>query len=92
VDGPVISRVVNLSSRHDGGGICLGFEFIGIPYNGWGCESPCVVDVLDTNIVLLVSYDRKLGASNFSNVCVRVNFLIVSSNPKSVVLFHLVVA
>jgi hypothetical protein len=55
------------------------YEFIDIPYNGWGCKSPFVVDVLDIDILLLVSYDGKLGATDFSNV--RVNFLIDSSNP-----------
>jgi hypothetical protein len=58
---------------------CSGYEFIGIPYNGWGCESPFVADVLDIDILLLVSYDGKLGGTNFSNK--RVNFLIDSSNP-----------
>jgi hypothetical protein len=43
---PVISRVVDLSRRHDSGGIFLGYKFNGIPYNGWGCESPFVTDVL----------------------------------------------
>jgi hypothetical protein len=89
-DGPVISRVADLLSRDGGGGICLGYEFIGTPYNGWGCESPFVADVLDIDILLLVSYNGKLGATNFSNV--RVTFLIVSSNPQFVVSFHLVVA
>jgi hypothetical protein len=64
---------------HDGGGICPVYEFIGIPYNGWGCKSPFVADVLDTDILLLVSYDGKLGATYFSNECV--NFIIDSSNP-----------
>jgi hypothetical protein len=40
---------------------------------------PFVADVLDINILLLVSYDRKLGATNFSNE--HANFLIDSSNP-----------
>jgi hypothetical protein len=79
VDGLVISIVANLSSRDDGGGICPGYEFIVIPYNDWGYESPFIVDVLDIDILLLVSYDGKLGATNFSNT--RVNFLIVSFNP-----------
>jgi hypothetical protein len=74
-----VSRGADLPSRDDGSGICLGYEFISIPYNGWGCESPFVADVLDIDIMLLVSYDGKLGATNFSNV--RVNFLIDSSNP-----------
>jgi hypothetical protein len=74
-----VSRGADLSSRDDGGGICPRYEFIGIPYNGWGCESLFVVDVLDIDILLLVSYDGKLGATNFSNE--RVNFLIDSSNP-----------
>jgi hypothetical protein len=78
-DSPVISIFADLSSRDGGGGICLGYEFIGIPYNGWGYEYSFVTDVLDIDILLLVSYDGKLGATNFSNV--RVNFLIVSSNP-----------
>jgi hypothetical protein len=43
------------------------------------CESPFVADVLDIDILLLVSYDGKLGATDFSNT--RVNFLIDSSNP-----------
>jgi hypothetical protein len=48
-------------------------------YNGWGCESPFVVDVLDIDILLLVSYDGKVGATDFSNV--HVYFLIDSYNP-----------
>jgi hypothetical protein len=31
-----------------------------IPYNGCGYESPFVVDVLEIDILLLVSYDGKL--------------------------------
>jgi hypothetical protein len=58
-NGPVISRFVDLSSRDDSGGICPIYELIGIPYNGWGCESPFVTNVLDTYILLLVSYDGK---------------------------------
>jgi hypothetical protein len=53
-DGPVTFSVVDLSSMDDGGGICPRYEFIGIPYNGWGCESPFVVDVLGTDIMLLL--------------------------------------
>jgi hypothetical protein len=49
-----VSRGIDLPSRGDGGGICPGYEFIAIPYNGWGCESPFVVDVLDIDILLLV--------------------------------------
>jgi hypothetical protein len=63
--------------RHNGG-IFPGYEFIGIPYNGWCCESPFDADVLDIDILLLVSYDEKLGATNFSNE--HINFLIDSSN------------
>jgi hypothetical protein len=55
-----------------------GYEFISIPYNGWGCESPFIADVLDIDILLLVSYDGKLEATDFSSE--RVNFLIYSSN------------
>jgi hypothetical protein len=78
-NGPTVSRGADLPSRDGGGGICLGYEFIGIPYNSWGCESPFVAYVLDIDIILLVSYDGKLGATNFLNA--RVNFLIDSSNP-----------
>jgi hypothetical protein len=78
-DSPVISRVVDLSSNDGSGGICHGYEFIGIPYNDCGYESPFVVDVLDIDILLLVWYNGKLGATDFTNV--HVNFLIVSSNP-----------
>jgi hypothetical protein len=78
-DGPTVFRGADLPSRDDSGGICPGYEFISIPYNGWGWKSPFVADVLDIDIMLLVSYDRNLGATNFSNV--RVNFLIDSSNP-----------
>jgi hypothetical protein len=49
-----------------------------IPYNVWVCESSFVADVLDIDILLLVSYDGKLGATDFSNE--RVNFRIDSSN------------
>jgi hypothetical protein len=61
-----VSRGVDLPSRDDDGGTCPGYEFIGIPYNCWFCESPCVADVLDIDILLLVSYDGKLGATDFS--------------------------
>jgi hypothetical protein len=73
-----MSRGADLLSRDDGGGICPGYDFIGIPYNGWSCESPFVADVLDIDILLLVSYDGKLRATDFSKA--RVNFLIDSSN------------
>jgi hypothetical protein len=74
-----MSRGADLPNGDDDGGMCPGYEFIGIPYNGWGCESPFVADVLDIDILLLVLYDGKLGATDFSNV--RVDFLIDSSNP-----------
>jgi hypothetical protein len=73
-----VSKGADLLSRDDDGSICPGYDFIGIPYNGWGCESPFVANVLDIDILLLVS-DRKLGATNFSNA--RVNLLIDYSNP-----------
>jgi hypothetical protein len=79
VDGSVISRFVDMSSKDNDGGICPRYEFIVILYNGWGCESPFVINVLDTDILLLVLYDGKLGATCFSNVLVH--FLIVSFNP-----------
>jgi hypothetical protein len=91
-DGPHMGRTVQAEARtvrpcsgapicqsRGGGGTCPGYEFIGIPYNGWGYKSPFVADVLDIDIMLLVSYDGKLGATDFSNV--RVNFLSDSSNP-----------
>jgi hypothetical protein len=34
-DSPTVSRGVDLPSRDDDDGICPGYEFIGIPYNGW---------------------------------------------------------
>jgi hypothetical protein len=74
-----VSRGVDLPSKDDGGGICPRYEFIGIPYNGWGYEYLIFTDVLDIDIMLLVSYHGKLGATDFSNACV--NFLIDSSNP-----------
>jgi hypothetical protein len=74
-----VSRGADLPSRDDCGGIFPGYEFIGIPYNGWGYKSPFGADVLDIDIPLLVSYDGKLGATDFSNE--RVNFLIDSSKP-----------
>jgi hypothetical protein len=73
-----VFRGADLPSRNGGGGICPRYEFIDIPYNGWGCESPFVANVLDIDILLLVSNDGKLGSTNFSNE--RVNFLIDSSN------------
>jgi hypothetical protein len=78
-NGPTVSRGVDLPSRDGGGGICPRYEFIGIPYNGWGYESPFVADVLDIDILLLVSNEGKLGATYFSNE--RVSFLIDSSYP-----------
>ena len=74
-----MSRGADLPSRDDSGGICREYEFISISYNGWGCQSPFVADVLDINIMLLVSYDGKLGATDFFKE--HVNFLIDSSNP-----------
>jgi hypothetical protein len=74
-----VSRGADLPGRDDGGGICPRYEFIDISYNGWSYESPFIADVLDIGILLLVSYDGKLGATDFSNE--RVNFLIDSSNP-----------
>jgi hypothetical protein len=74
-----VSRGADLPSRDDSGSICPGYDYIDIPYNGWGCESPFVAIVLDIDIMLLVSYDGKLGATDFSNT--RVNFLIDSFNP-----------
>jgi hypothetical protein len=53
-NGSVTSSVIDLSRRDDNGGICFGYEFIGIPYSGWGYKSPFVADVIDTNILLLV--------------------------------------
>jgi hypothetical protein len=80
-----VSMGADLPSKDSGGGTFFGYEFIGIPYNGWGYESPFVADVLDIDIMLLVSYDGKLEATDFSNV--RVNFLIDSSNHPTVVSF-----
>jgi hypothetical protein len=74
-----VFRGADLPSREGGGCICLEYEFIGIPYKGWGYESPFVADASDINTLLLVLYDGKLGATDFSNI--RVNFLIDSSNP-----------
>jgi hypothetical protein len=54
LNDPAMSRGVDLPSRDDGGGICPGYEFIGLPYNGWGCKSPFLADVLDIDILLLV--------------------------------------
>jgi hypothetical protein len=68
-DGSTVFRGADLPSRDDGGCICPGYEFISIPYNGWGCESPFVADVLDVDILLLVSYDGKLGATDLQ--CTR---------------------
>jgi hypothetical protein len=46
-----VFRGADLPSRDGGGGTCPGYEFIGIPYNGWAYKSPFVVDVLDIDIV-----------------------------------------
>jgi hypothetical protein len=67
-DGPTVFRGVDLPISDGGGGTCPGYEFIGIPYNGWGYKSPFVADVLDIDILLLVSYDIKLRATDFSNI------------------------
>lgn len=53
-NGPVTSSVIDLSRRDDNGGICFGYEFIGIPYSSWGYKSPFVADVIEINILLLV--------------------------------------
>jgi hypothetical protein len=42
LDGPTVSRCTDLPRRDSGGGICPGYEFIGIPYNCWGYESSFV--------------------------------------------------
>jgi hypothetical protein len=78
-DGPTVFGGADLPSRDDSGCICPEYEFIGIPYKGWGCESLFVADASVINTLLLVSYDGKLGVTDFSNV--RVKFLIDSSNP-----------
>jgi hypothetical protein len=70
--GPTVPRDADLPSRGGCGGICPGYEFISIPYNDCGCGSLFVADVLDIDIMLLVSNDRKLGAIYFSNK--HVNF------------------
>jgi hypothetical protein len=59
-----MSRGTDLASRDGGGGTCPRYEFIDIPYKGWGCESPFVADVLDIDILLLVSYDRLWGVQS----------------------------
>jgi hypothetical protein len=41
-----MSKGTDLPGRDRDCGICPGYEFIGIPYNDWGCESPFVADVL----------------------------------------------
>jgi hypothetical protein len=78
-----------MSSRDNDDGICHGYEFIDIPYSGrdWGCESPFIADVWGMDIMLLVSYDGKLGATDFSNV--RVNSLSDFATLQSVVSFFL---
>jgi hypothetical protein len=53
-DGPTVSRGADLPSKDDGGGICPGYEFIDISYNGWGYKSPFIVNVLYIAIMLLV--------------------------------------
>jgi hypothetical protein len=54
-DGLTMSRGADLIGRDHNGGIFPGYEFIGIPYNDWGCESPFVADVLDVDIMLHTS-------------------------------------
>jgi hypothetical protein len=49
-----VFKGTDLPSKDGGGGIFPGYEFIGIPYNGWCCESPFFADVLDIDILLLV--------------------------------------
>jgi hypothetical protein len=44
-----------------------------------GATIPICCRCIDIDILLLVSYDVKLGATDFSNK--RINFLIDSSNP-----------
>jgi hypothetical protein len=71
LDGPVISSVADLSIREDSCGTCHGYECISIPYSGWGYKLLFVANVLGTDILILVSCDGKLGATDFSNA--RVN-------------------
>jgi hypothetical protein len=62
----------DVPSSDGDGGIFTRYELIDIPYNGWGCESLFVADLLDIDILLLVSNDGKIGATYFSNE--HVNF------------------
>jgi hypothetical protein len=49
------------------GVFALDMSSLEIPYNRWGYKSSFIADVLDTDIMLLVSNDGKLGATDFSN-------------------------
>jgi hypothetical protein len=67
-----MSRAADFSNTDDDNGVFPRYEFIGIPYNGWGCESPFVTDVLDIDILLVVSYDEKLGVTDFFSMNVLI--------------------
>jgi hypothetical protein len=46
-----MSKGADLPSRDGGGGICPEYEFISISYNGWGCQSPFVYNILDIHSI-----------------------------------------
>jgi hypothetical protein len=46
-DGPTAFKGVDRPSRVGSGCICPEYEFIGIPYKGWGYKSPFVDDASD---------------------------------------------
>jgi hypothetical protein len=88
-----VSRGADLPSKDDSGGICPGYEFIGIPYNGWGCKSSFVSNVLDIDILLIVSYDGVTpliwGVKFLSNYLPNSGVTLVSLSSLSLSLFLL---
>jgi hypothetical protein len=63
---------------------CLGYEFTGIPYNGWVCVGPFVADASREVASIATSWDEKLGIMDFS--IARVSFFSVSFISPCVVL------
>jgi hypothetical protein len=50
------------------GSDCPGYEFIGIPYNGWVCAGLFVVDAYSEVVYVAATWDGKLGIVVFSIV------------------------
>jgi hypothetical protein len=77
-------RGADISHKGYGGNGHPGYEFIGIPYNGWACKGPFVTDGVGIDTLVVTSSEGKLGIVDFSNACA--SFLRDSSIPQCNVL------